>query len=71
MDGESDACGQVGMMSTGSYDSCQGPSELKQMLLDALSRMATAVNNFLFMYTRAFRVDFTVEKMPFDSSEGL
>ncbi|KAK3877587.1 hypothetical protein Pcinc_017702 [Petrolisthes cinctipes] len=59
LDGEEDSRGQR-MLSTGSHDS-SNPEELKTLLLDALSRLATAVNNFLVMYSKAFRVDFTVD----------
>ncbi|CAL4157282.1 unnamed protein product, partial [Meganyctiphanes norvegica] len=59
LDGEDDVGGDV-RMSTGSHDN-HNPEELKQWLLGSLSHLAAAVNNFLVMYTRAFRVDFTVD----------
>ena len=61
LDGEDDTPGQQVILSTGSHDSSLSHQDLKQNLLDALSRLAAAVNNFLIMYAKAFRVDFTVE----------
>ncbi|XP_063588936.1 phosphatidylinositol 4-phosphate 3-kinase C2 domain-containing subunit alpha-like [Penaeus indicus] len=60
LDGEEDIPGQR-ILSTGSHDSTN-PEDLKHLLLDALSRLAGAVNNFLVMYAKAFRVDFTVDR---------
>ncbi|XP_069950780.1 phosphatidylinositol 4-phosphate 3-kinase C2 domain-containing subunit beta-like isoform X2 [Cherax quadricarinatus] len=59
LDGEDDGPGQR-VLSTGSHDT-SNPEDLKQLLLDTLSRLAGAVNNFLVMYAKAFRVDFTVD----------
>ncbi|XP_076040725.1 phosphatidylinositol-4-phosphate 3-kinase catalytic subunit Pi3K68D isoform X2 [Oratosquilla oratoria] len=68
LDGEEDVfCKRV--LSTGSYGS-DSAEELKQLLLDTLSRFAAAVNNFLIMYSRAFRVDYTVEQTV-DASQDL
>nr|XP_027227841.1 phosphatidylinositol 4-phosphate 3-kinase C2 domain-containing subunit beta-like isoform X1 [Penaeus vannamei]XP_027227842.1 phosphatidylinositol 4-phosphate 3-kinase C2 domain-containing subunit beta-like isoform X1 [Penaeus vannamei]XP_027227843.1 phosphatidylinositol 4-phosphate 3-kinase C2 domain-containing subunit beta-like isoform X1 [Penaeus vannamei] len=60
LDGEEDIPGQR-ILSTGSHDSTN-PEDLKHLLLDSLSRLAGAVNNFLVMYAKAFRVDFTVDR---------
>ncbi|XP_042231376.1 phosphatidylinositol 4-phosphate 3-kinase C2 domain-containing subunit alpha-like isoform X2 [Homarus americanus] len=59
LDGEEDISGQR-VLSTGSHDTTN-PDDLKQLLLESLSQLAAAVNNFLVMYARAFRVDFTVD----------
>ncbi|XP_045593845.1 phosphatidylinositol 4-phosphate 3-kinase C2 domain-containing subunit alpha isoform X2 [Procambarus clarkii] len=59
LDGEEDSHG-LRVLSTGSHDT-SNPENLKQLLLDSLSRLAGAVNNFLAMYAKAFRVDFTVD----------
>lgn len=67
MDGEEDIPGQR-ILSTGSHDSTN-PEDLKHLLLDALSRLAGAVNNFLVMYAKAFRVDFTVDRTV-DATKG-
>ena len=58
LDGEEDFPGQR-ILSTGSHDT-SSPDSLKKQLLDAVSCLAAAVNNFLMMYAKAFRVDFTV-----------
>ena len=70
MDGEDDVPGQIGMLSTGSYDAFKGPEEMRQRLLDALSRIATSVSDFLKMYAKTFRVDFTIEGS-IESNEGI
>ncbi|KAK7070689.1 Phosphatidylinositol 4-phosphate 3-kinase C2 domain-containing subunit alpha [Halocaridina rubra] len=59
LDGEEDIRGQR-ILSTGSHD-ISSTDDLKNLLLDALCSLSGAVNNFLAMYARAFRVDFTVE----------
>ena len=59
LDGEEDFPGQR-VLSTGSHDA-SSPDFLKKQLLDAVSCLAAAVNNFLIMYAKAFRVDFTVD----------
>lgn len=59
LDGEEDFPGQR-ILSTGSHDT-SNPDNLKQLLLDAVSCLASAVSNFLIMYAKAFRVDFTVD----------
>ena len=60
LDGEEDFPGQQVILSTGSHDSSLSHEDQKQNLLDALTRLAAAVNNFLTMYSKAFRVDFNV-----------
>lgn len=67
LDGEEDIPGQR-ILSTGSHDSTN-PEDLKHLLLDSLSRLAGAVNNFLVMYAKAFRVDFTVDRTV-DATKG-
>lgn len=67
LDGEEDIPGQH-VLSTGSHDT-SNPEDLKQLLLDSLSRLSGAVNNFLKMYAKAFRVDFTVD-MTVDPTQG-
>ncbi|XP_063885765.1 phosphatidylinositol 4-phosphate 3-kinase C2 domain-containing subunit beta-like isoform X1 [Scylla paramamosain] len=59
LDGEEDFPGQR-ILSTGSHDA-SSPDFLKKQLLDAVSCLGAAVNNFLIMYAKAFRVDFTVD----------
>lgn len=67
LDGEEDISGQR-VLSTGSHDS-SNPEDLKARLLDTLSQLAAAVNNFLVMYAKAFRVDFTVD-LTTDATKG-
>lgn len=67
LDGEEDFPGQR-ILSTGSHDT-NSPDHLRQQFLDAVSCLATAVNNFLIMYAKAFRVDFTVN-MTTDPTNG-
>ncbi|XP_068208822.1 phosphatidylinositol 4-phosphate 3-kinase C2 domain-containing subunit beta isoform X4 [Palaemon carinicauda] len=59
LDGEDDFPGQR-VLSTGSQD-FSSSDDLKNSLLDSLSRLSGAVNSFLGMYAKAFRVDFTVD----------
>ncbi|XP_050713175.1 phosphatidylinositol 4-phosphate 3-kinase C2 domain-containing subunit beta-like isoform X2 [Eriocheir sinensis] len=59
LDGEEDFR-EHHVLSTGSHDTTN-PDNLKKKLLEAVSCLAAAVNNFLTMYARAFRVDFTVD----------
>ena len=49
------------MLCTGSSESGMPVDQLKKMLVQSLGRMEVALSNLLLMYTRAFRVDYTLE----------